>query len=101
MKSNTESAFSGIVAGINAVRKLQKKDTVVFPKETMIGSLSNYIADEWNKDFQPMGANFGILPELEEKIKDKKLRYTEFANRSLKLFTSGLTTVVGYTKKHM
>lgn len=80
-----ESAFSGIVAGINAVRKLQKKDTVVFPKETMIGSLSNYIADEWNKDFQPMGANFGILPAIEPHIRDKKERYMAFAKRSLEL----------------
>lgn len=80
-----ESAFSGIVAGINAVRKLQKKDTIVFPKETMIGSLSNYISDKWNKDFQPMGANFGILPAIEPHIKDKKERYMAFTKRSLEL----------------
>lgn len=80
-----ESASSGIVVGINVVKKLQKKDSIVFSKETMIGSLSNYISDEWNKDFQPMGANFGILPPIEPHIKDKKERYMSFAKRSLKI----------------
>ena len=48
----------------------------------MIGALSNYIATE-NKNFQPMNANFGILPPLEEKIKDKKLKYGKLADRAI------------------
>lgn len=54
-----------------------------FPKETVIGALAKYISTE-NEKFQPMNANFGILPELDgEKIRDKKLRYTKLADRAL------------------
>lgn len=51
----------------------------------MIGALAKYVSTE-NKNFQPMNANFGILPGLDEKIKDKKLRYEKLANRSIELF---------------
>ncbi len=84
-----ESIASGLVAGINAVEKFKAhengKDTykkVVFPKETMIGALAEYISTT-NDNFQPMNANFGILPELTEKIKDKKIRYTKIADRAV------------------
>ena len=56
--------------------------TIIFPKETVIGALANYISSS-NKNFQPMNANFGILPELEENIRDKKQRYSKMAERSL------------------
>lgn len=79
-----ESISSGLLAGINAANQIINKTKAIMPKETVIGALADYISTE-NDEFQPMNANFGILPELEEKIKDKKLRYTEFANRSLKL----------------
>lgn len=69
-----ESGASGLIAGINAVRRLNNIETITLPKETMIGALSRYIADESVKDFQPMGANIGILPPLEEKIRDKRER---------------------------
>ena len=52
----------------------------------MMGALSRYIADPTVKEFQPMGANFGVLPPLEERIRDKKLRYETLANRSLEWF---------------
>jgi len=77
-----ESISSGLVAGINAVRLLNKEEKRIFPNTTVIGALAKYISAE-NKNFQPMNANFGILPELEEKIKDKKIRYTKLANRAL------------------
>ena len=77
-----ESIASGLVAGINAVLKFSSTLKQNFPKETMIGALANYIATE-NKNFQPMNANFGILPPLEEKIKDKKLKYGKLADRAI------------------
>ena len=80
-----ESISSGLVAGINAAHKLKQKETVTFSKETVIGALAKYISTT-NEKFQPMNANLGILPELEEKIKDKKLRYQKMAERSLEKF---------------
>ena len=77
-----ESAAGGIMAGINAVRRSRGDSTLVLPQTTMIGALSRYISDEGVKNFQPMGANFGIMPPLENKIKDKKERYTAFADRA-------------------
>lgn len=77
-----ESISSGLIAGINAVQNFNKKDKIIFPKETVLGALSQYISTP-NKKFQPMNANFGILPELDEKIKDKKIRYEQMAMRSL------------------
>lgn len=79
-----ESAASGLVAGINVAHKIQNKGEVVFPRETMIGSIAYYISHAKNeKNFQPMNANFGLLPTLENRIKDKKLRYETLANRAL------------------
>ena len=73
-----ESICSGFVAGINCALA-QKKE---FHKETMIGTLADYISTP-NDKFQPMNANFGILPELDEKIRDKQARYQKLADRSL------------------
>ncbi|MBQ9517343.1 MAG: methylenetetrahydrofolate--tRNA-(uracil(54)-C(5))-methyltransferase (FADH(2)-oxidizing) TrmFO [Eubacterium sp.] len=78
-----ESAASGIMAGKNAVRRAEGKDTVVLSEFTMIGALSHYISDESVQNFQPMGANFGILPPIEPKIRDKKERYKALAERAL------------------
>ncbi len=84
-----ESISSGLIAGLNATQQLissrNKKDNtkIIFPITSMIGALANYISTE-NDRFQPMNANFGILPKLEENIKDKKLKYTKLADRSLK-----------------
>lgn len=78
-----ESISSGLVAGINAANMILGKSKKQFSKETVIGALAKYISTE-NEKFQPMNANFGILPELDgEKIRDKKLRYTKLADRAL------------------
>ena len=100
-----ESISSGMVAALNAVKQFEKmlgkmskkmnseideknlkNDKIVFSNYTMIGALAKYISTE-NDKFQPMNANFGILPELEgKKIKDKKLRYEALSQRSLAKF---------------
>lgn len=79
----TESAASGIMAGINAFLYLEGRQTVTLPETSIIGALSRYISDESVKDFQPMGANFGILPPLDEKIRDKQERYMKIAQRGV------------------
>ena len=79
-----ESISSGMVSALNAIAKYQNKEKVVFSKYTMIGALANYISTP-NSKFQPMNANFGILPELEEKIKDKKLKYGKLADKALNI----------------
>ena len=81
-----ESAASGMVAGINAARLAQGKEPVVFPETTQIGSMAHYITHTDGKHFQPMNANFGIMPSLDCKIKDKKERYTALAKRALEDF---------------
>ena len=78
-----ESAQSGLLAGMNLVRRLRGEKTLVLPPSTMMGALSRYISDESVRDFQPMGASFGILPPIEPKIREKKLRYEALSARSL------------------
>lgn len=78
-----ESAASGIFAGLNMARRLSGKDYVSLPETTMLGALSKYISDPTVEKFQPMGCNMGILPELTERIRDKKLRYEKIAERGL------------------
>ena len=86
-----ESAASGIMAGINAVHALRSEEPFILPRETMIGALLHHVVDETVADFQPMGANFGILPPLSEHIRDKRQRYAALAERSLDYFqTKGL-----------
>ena len=82
-----ESISSGMVVAINAVNQVKgKEEKVIFSENTVIGALSKYISTP-NERFQPMNANFGILPELEgKKIKDKKERYAKLAERSLGYF---------------
>ncbi|MBO5358585.1 MAG: methylenetetrahydrofolate--tRNA-(uracil(54)-C(5))-methyltransferase (FADH(2)-oxidizing) TrmFO [Clostridia bacterium] len=81
-----ESAASGIIAGLNAVARLNDGEPVVLPKFTMIGALLGYITDETVANFQPMGANFGIIPELLPHIRDKRERYMALSERSLSWF---------------
>lgn len=78
-----ESISSGLVAALNAIKRYnQETDSRIFSEFTMIGALAKYISTP-NDKFQPMNANFGILPELNEKIRDKKLRYEKLADRAI------------------
>lgn len=79
----TESAASGIVAGINAARFALGEKPFILPEATMLGALINYITDESVSNFQPMGANMGILPPLEKKIRHKDERYAALAARAV------------------
>ncbi len=79
----TESAATGILAGINAARFAKGEEPLVLPPETMLGALISYITDESVGNFQPMGANMGILPPLEKKIRHKDERYAALAQRAI------------------
>lgn len=78
-----ESAASGLVAGINAAKLVLGEELVIFPQETAIGSMAHYITTTNQKNFQPMNANFGLLKELPVKIKNKKERNEQYANRAI------------------
>ncbi len=81
-----ESGASGLLAGINAAKRYLGEEPFVLPGYTMIGALAGYISDETVENFQPMGANIGILPPLGEKIRDKQLKAQAHADRSLFYF---------------
>ncbi|WP_390404391.1 methylenetetrahydrofolate--tRNA-(uracil(54)-C(5))-methyltransferase (FADH(2)-oxidizing) TrmFO [Lacticaseibacillus jixiensis] len=78
-----ESAASGLVAGINAARMAQGQDLLTFPKQTQIGAMAEYITHASPQHFQPMNANFGIMPGLPGRIKNKLERNTAIAQRAL------------------
>ena len=78
-----ESAASGLLAGLNAARTVTGQPPVILPRDTMMGALAGYISDPSVTDFQPMGANFGILPPLERTIRDKRERYGALAERAM------------------
>lgn len=77
-----ESISSGLMAGINAANEFYGKEEFYLPIENMTGALANYISTP-NEKFQPMNANFGIVPGLEKRIKDKKEKYTILADRAI------------------
>ena len=87
-----ESIASGLVAALNAVSKLKETKKTVFSEYTMIGALSKYIATP-SSNFQPMNANFGILPSSEERIKDKKLKCTKLADRAISELKNNITNL--------
>ena len=87
-----ESISSGLIAGINASNKILNKEKIIMPKETVIGALADYISTE-NTNFQPMNANFGILPKLAENIKDKKERYNKLSKKSLNILKQYKTKI--------
>lgn len=78
-----ESAASGLLAGRNAVHLIKGEELITLPRETAMGSLAYYITHASGKNFQPMNVNFGLFPEMPERIKDKKTRYEAIANRAL------------------
>ncbi len=77
-----ESAATGILAGINAVRLNRGQAPLVLSNDTMLGALAAFITDPTQQDFQPINANFGILPALNQPIRDKKQRYQAYVERS-------------------
>ena len=85
-----ESAASGIVAGINAAARLNGNESLILPDFTMTGALLSYICNPAVTDFQPMGANFGIIPPIEPHIRDKRERYAALSNRSLNWFDKNI-----------
>ena len=89
-----ESTGSGYIAGVNAARRALGQDALYFPRETVLGAMAAYISDERVTDFQPMNANFGLMPQLGYKVRGgKKGRNDEFARRAVeaaeKLVTDG------------
>jgi methylenetetrahydrofolate--tRNA-(uracil-5-)-methyltransferase len=86
-----ESAASGLIAGINASRLMESKELLEFPQETAIGSMAHYITTANPKNFQPMNANFGLLPALETRIRNKKERYEALAGRALETIQNFIT----------
>lgn len=78
-----ESAASGLIAGINAGRFAKGKECVVLPVDTTLGSMANYITTADFKHFQPMNANFGLLPPLGQRYKSKKLKNEQIALRAI------------------
>ncbi len=78
-----ESAASGLAAGINAARYINGETPVVFPEESAIGSMARYITSTAAKNFQPMNVNFGLFPELPERIRAKQERNEKLAERAL------------------
>ncbi|MEK4485166.1 FADH(2)-oxidizing methylenetetrahydrofolate--tRNA-(uracil(54)-C(5))-methyltransferase TrmFO [Psychrobacillus sp. FSL H8-0484] len=78
-----ESAGSGLLAGINAAKLVKGEELVVLPSETALGSMARYITEADPRNFQPMNINFGLFPELQPKVRDKKVKVEKLANRAL------------------
>ncbi|ASJ54363.1 FADH(2)-oxidizing methylenetetrahydrofolate--tRNA-(uracil(54)-C(5))-methyltransferase TrmFO [Brevibacillus formosus] len=78
-----ESAASGLLAGINAARLAKGEELIELPPETIMGSMARYITTADPKHFQPMNANFGLVPEWPERIRDKRLKNEKLAERAL------------------
>ncbi len=83
-----ESAASGITAGIQCLRYLKGDAPLLFPDVTLIGAFQRYVSGSESADYQPMGASFGLLPPLTERIRNKQERYERLAERSLAAYKS-------------
>ena len=88
-----ESAASGLLAGIQMARRVRGEGPLLLPRDTMLGALTAYITDPDVPDFQPMGANMGILPPLEKRIRDKQERYELLAERAVQSLDHYLQTI--------
>ena len=86
------NAATGLLAGINAAKLLRKQLPVVLPPTTMLGALCHYVTHAEAKDFQPMKANFGLMPPLAQKIRNKKARYEAYFQRALQDLDSIIET---------
>ena len=100
------AAAGGLLAGINASLLIKNKSPVIFPNESMIGALVHFISNKnqiisnrKKNQFQPMPASFGLMPELTCKIKEKKLRYTAYKERSLRLLQEFKKNLDTYLEK--
>ena len=82
-----ESAASGLLAGLNAWRRLQGLSTLVFPPETALGGLARHLEGSPSQKFQPMNINFGLLPPLTERIRDKRQKNTRISHRAIEALT--------------
>ena len=78
-----ESAASGLLAGLNAWRRLSQINTLIFPPETALGGLARHLEGSPSQSFQPMNINFGLLPPLAERIRDKREKNTKISERAL------------------
>ena len=87
-----ESAASGLLAGLNLARRLADKASFVPPEETMLGALCRHVCAD-SKNYQPMGANFGILPPLPQQIRDKKARYEAIADRAVEAMRQAIAAL--------
>ncbi|MBQ8340831.1 MAG: methylenetetrahydrofolate--tRNA-(uracil(54)-C(5))-methyltransferase (FADH(2)-oxidizing) TrmFO, partial [Clostridia bacterium] len=89
-----ESAGSGLVAGINAARRARGMEPLVFPRQTMLGSMANYVGEGSIGDFTPMNANFGIVPPLEQKVRGgKALRNEAISARALERLAEAMDEI--------
>lgn len=93
-----ESAASGLVAGVNAAYLAKEENPVIFPEQTAHGSMCKYITSAVAKHFQPMNANFGLMPPLEERIRDKKLKKQKIAERALEFLAKFKIDVLKLSK---
>ena len=87
-----ESALSGLIAARSIYARLSVKKFEYPSLYTMTGAMLRYIHSE-NKDFQPMGANMGLLPDIGKKIRDKQERYSAYAERAVRYMEEYLTEV--------
>jgi methylenetetrahydrofolate--tRNA-(uracil-5-)-methyltransferase len=94
----TESMGTGILAGLNMARMLGGKDPKIPPPETMLGSLLRYVTETKSGDFQPMNANFGLLPPLETRIRKKRERREKLAARALEKMEELTAGFLGVSK---
>lgn len=93
-----ESAASGLAAGVNAAYLAKGENPVIFPEQTAHGSMCKYITSAVAKHFQPMNANFGLMPPLEERIRDKKLKKQKIAERALEFLAKFKIDVLKLSK---